>query len=160
MSRERSYPLLVVERLDLVAREDIALHPELWAVPPVTIEPRPSAETATKPLPVLAFEIDGSDQEDGSAVDGHRDLMHVTGWLKTQDPTNPQGAILELCSDFRRFLDRHRQLEGEDGEPWLVTGQIQDHGYTVVCDFSGGGAGEAWAEFKFDVEFQWSATTA
>jgi len=160
MSRASAYALQIVERAVAVLLEDTLLHPDKWFVVPQTVEARPSVATFAKAVPLVAFEIDAAEPQDGGSIDFHRDLLKVTAWLKTASAVDPQGAITELAADFRRFLDRHRQLEDDAGTVWLESGQIHDRGYTLAIDFSAGGAGEGLAEFKFDVEYQWGATTA
>jgi hypothetical protein len=165
MSREQSMPLRLLERLEQVLIEDYSTNPELWAVTPQTVATEITAELDGKPEPVVAFELVESteQEEEGSVSDGGpvgRDLAQVTGWLWTTDPARPQAAILELASDFKRFLLRHRQLEAADGEAWLECGRIRNIAISVATNFEAASAGAGLAEVTFQIDYSWTSTTA
>lgn len=162
MSRETSKALLVLDRLVSVINEDVALHPDLWFVAPATMTAKLNAQVRDMERPLVAFEMESTEPVDAGVSDGgtlYRERMEVTAWLETDVTSDPQESGLELASDFRRFLGRHRQLEADDGDPWMDCGQILDRGYAAAFDFDAAG-GAALIEFHFSVEYYWNASTA
>lgn len=164
MSRATSKPLLILDRLKAVLEEDMATHPDLWHEIFATVASRITAAHKEAPRPSVAFHAgDGSEPQGEVAADGGPrgiDFLKVTAYLDTSDTADPQGTALELASDFRRFLARHPQLEAEDGEAWLLCGQVHDRGFSYELDFVEGGPGSGLITFEFDIEYQWGETDA
>lgn len=163
MSRAKSKALLVLERLEQVLLEDIAAEPELWFATPATVTIEPTPATRESPRPLVVIVVDSSEPGEKSVSDlgpVTNEALRCTAFLETENVDDPQAAGLELMSDFRRFIGRHRQLEAADGEPWLECGWIEDQGYELFVDFQEGGKGGALVELRFELQYQWSGETA
>jgi hypothetical protein len=162
MSRPTSKPLLMVDRLITVLEEDVALHPELWFTTPRTMTRNLNASVRDAERPLVAIEFGKREPLDAGVSDGGvmtRWLQRLTGWLEVDGTEDPQAAGNELASDFSRFLGRHPQLEGEDGEAFIDCGRIHDLGSEPAFDFDATSGG-ALIQYDLAIEFYSTAVDA
>ena len=162
MSRPKSRPLEIAERLAQQVRDHAAANPEdWWQIPPpdsVLDEARASMDALERP--VVVFEVNGSEPAEGGALDLEQEDLDVTCWGLTNDSESPQRAGLELLADLRRALIGNRQMTDGTGSDWLTCGQLIDRGFTIACDFNEAGAGQALIEYRLRVRYQWTPETA
>lgn len=160
MSRPTSKPLLMVDRLIDVLREDIALHPEFWFAAPRTVTRQLNASVQGAERPLVAIEFAKKEALDAGVSDGGvitRWLQHLVGWLEVEAAEDPQAAGNELASDFCRFLGRHPQLENDAGTVFIDCGRIHDNGHDPAFDFDATSGG---ALIQYDLGIEFYSTSA
>jgi hypothetical protein len=158
--RPKARALAIVERLKEQIEDHASEHPDLWSQIPVAVFTEPKASMDALGHPYVSIEVDGVEAGDGGSIELNLDRLNLTLYLETEDPENPQRALLEFVADVRRAVVGNRQLADADGVPFIECGQIFDRGYTAVTDFMEGSVGRGLAEYRVDIEYQWTPETA
>lgn len=146
----------VLEQLRAHARD----YPDRWHRVPAWFELGARASLLTRPRPVVAVTVTGTEEATGGGTDRHRTRVTMSVLMIGSDAAVPDEALYELSADVRRAVSANEHLANVDGStPVLQDGHLWIGPCTYSVEPVEGGAGVGVADQTVFADFAWTHDT-